>query len=63
MSCATISWVQGHISNFGGDSDKVTLFRTSIGVGSMLLQTLAYSGNDTEADAANKVGLNARIAP
>lgn len=62
MSCAAISWVQGHISNFGGDSDKVTLRGTSIGVGSMLLRTLAYSGSDTEADAADKAGWNAGIA-
>jgi acetylcholinesterase len=37
-----ISWVQEHISAFGGDPEKVTLFGTS--VGSTLLQTLAYFG-------------------
>ena len=37
-----ILWVQEHISAFGGDPEKVTLFGTS--VGSTLLQTLAYGG-------------------
>lgn len=36
---AAISWVQSHVSQFGGDPNRVTLFGTSIG-GGMLLQTL-----------------------
>lgn len=43
-------WVQEHISAFGGDPDRVTLFGTSIGGGSVLLQTLAYGGNPPADD-------------
>lgn len=59
---AAISWVQDHIVQFGGDPDRVTLFGTSVGGGSVLLQTLAYGGNDTEADAADNARWNAGIA-
>ena len=40
-----IRWVQHHISKFGGDPNKLTLFGTSVGGGSVLLQLLAYGGN------------------
>ncbi|KAF3402769.1 Lipase 1 [Talaromyces pinophilus] len=46
---AAMSWVQSHISQFGSDPDRVILFGTSIGGGSVLLQTLAYG----EIQAAN----------
>jgi carboxylesterase type B len=59
---AAISWVKDHISQFGGDPDRVTLFGTSIGGGSVLLQTLAYGGNTTEADVADNARWNAGIA-
>jgi carboxylesterase type B len=59
---AAISWVQNHISQFGGDPGRVTLFGTSIGGGSVLLQTLAYGGNTTKADAADNARWNAGIA-
>ena len=42
---AAIKWVQRHISAFGGDPDKITLFGTSVGGGSILLQLLAYGGD------------------
>jgi acetylcholinesterase len=42
---AAIKWVQHHISAFGGDPDKITLFGTSVGGGSVLLQLLAYGGD------------------
>lgn len=59
---AAISWVQDHIGQFGGDPDRVTLFGTSIGGGSVFLQTLAYGGNDTETDTADNARWNAGIA-
>lgn len=43
---AAIKWVQLHISAFGGDPDKITLFGASVGGGSVLLQLLAYGGNE-----------------
>jgi acetylcholinesterase len=42
---AAIKWVKRHISAFGGDPDKITLFGTSVGGGSVLLQLLAYGGD------------------
>ena len=56
---AAIEWVQRHISAFGGDADRVTLFGTSIGGGSVLLHLLAYGGN---ASQANTIKWNAGIA-
>lgn len=47
-----MAWVQKHIGKFGGDPDKVTLFGTSIGGGSVLLQTVAYGGNPPAEDRA-----------
>ncbi|KAF4631457.1 hypothetical protein G7Y89_g6670 [Cudoniella acicularis] len=44
-----IDWVQEHIENFGGDPQRVTLFGTSSGGGSVLLHTLAHGGNNTRA--------------
>ena len=49
---AAMSWVQDHIGQFGGDPDKVTLFGTSVGGGSVLLQTLAYAGTPPLEDTA-----------
>ncbi|GAM33652.1 hypothetical protein TCE0_011r00715 [Talaromyces pinophilus] len=59
---AAMSWVQSHISQFGGDPDRVTLFGTSIGGGSVSLQTLAYGGNHTEAEGSDNARWNAGIA-
>ena len=47
-----MSWIQKHIGKFGGDPDKVTIFGTSSGAGSVLLQTLAYRGAPTPLFAA-----------
>ena len=47
---SAIRWVQNHIAKFGGDPTKITLFGTSVGGGSVLLQTLAYGGNPPEED-------------
>ncbi|KAF2689760.1 alpha/beta-hydrolase [Lentithecium fluviatile CBS 122367] len=55
-----LSWVHKHIKAFGGDPDKVTLFGTSVGAGSVLLQTVAYGGSPPEGDIAR---WNAGIAP
>ncbi|MCJ1441907.1 MAG: hypothetical protein MMC23_002399 [Stictis urceolatum] len=40
-----LEWVSKHIAAFGGDSDKVTIFGTS--VGTVLFQMLAYGGKET----------------
>jgi carboxylesterase type B len=42
-----ITWVHNHISAFGGDPERVTLFGTSAGAGGVLLHTLAYGGENT----------------
>lgn len=42
---AAIKWVQRYIAAFGGDSESITLFGTSVGGGSVLLQLLAYGGD------------------
>ncbi|QGA22310.1 hypothetical protein EYB26_010026 [Talaromyces marneffei] len=42
-----IIWVHNHISAFGGDPERVTLFGTSAGAGGVLLHTLAYGGENT----------------
>jgi acetylcholinesterase len=55
-----LSWVHKHIKMFSGDPDNVTLFGTSVGAGSVLLQTIAYGGNPREEDTAR---WNAGIAP
>lgn len=47
---AAIKWVQRHISAFGGDPDKITLFGASVGGGSVLLQLLAYGGDESCED-------------
>ncbi|UPK96658.1 hypothetical protein LCI18_007593 [Fusarium solani-melongenae] len=50
---AAIGWVQKHISKFGGDPERITLFGTSVGGGSVLLQTLAYGGNPPKGEDVN----------
>jgi acetylcholinesterase len=54
------SWVQKYIDAFGGDPDRVTLFGTSVGSGSILLHTVAYGGSPPANDTAR---WNAGIAP
>ncbi|KAI4601051.1 hypothetical protein KJ359_012238 [Pestalotiopsis sp. 9143b] len=49
---AAMAWVQNHIGAFGGDADRVTLFGTSIGGGSVLLQLFAYGGDESKAASA-----------
>lgn len=53
-----MTWVHHHIDKFGGDANKLTLFGTSVGGGSVLLQTVAYGGAPPSQDA---IGWNAGI--
>jgi acetylcholinesterase len=55
-----LTWVQKYIGAFGGDPNRVTLFGTSVGAGSILLHTVAYGGSPPENDTAH---WNAGIAP
>lgn len=47
---AAMRWVEQHIAEFGGNPNNVTLFGTSVGGGSVLLQSLAYGGNPPPED-------------
>ncbi|KAF5636544.1 triacylglycerol lipase [Fusarium sp. NRRL 25303] len=54
---AAIEWIHEHISEFGGDPSKVTLFGTSVGGGSVLLQLLAYGGKSTDRSKQWSAGI------
>ncbi|CVL05264.1 related to triacylglycerol lipase II precursor [Fusarium mangiferae] len=54
---AAIEWIHEHISKFGGDPSKVTLFGTSVGGGSVLLQLLAYGGKSTNSSKQWSAGI------
>ncbi|RBQ81476.1 hypothetical protein FVER14953_20227 [Fusarium verticillioides] len=54
---AAINWIHEHISKFGGDPEKVTLFGTSVGGGSVLLHLLAYGGNSTNSSKQWRAGI------
>ncbi|KAF8630785.1 hypothetical protein AX15_002716 [Amanita polypyramis BW_CC] len=40
-----LKWVREHISKFGGDPEKVTIWGTSAGAGSVLQHVIAQNGN------------------
>ena len=59
-----LQWVQDHISDFGGDPNRVTIFGQSAGAMSVLLHTLAPSsaGLFSRAISESNVGLNYRTS-
>ncbi|KAF5686201.1 triacylglycerol lipase II [Fusarium denticulatum] len=53
---AAINWIHEHISKFGSNPEKVTLFGTSVGGGIVLLHLLAYGGNSTNSSKQWRAG-------
>lgn len=50
-----LEWVQKHISKFGGDPARVTIFGESAGGGSVMHQITAYGGNNGSVPFAQAV--------
>ncbi|KAK0188372.1 alpha/beta-hydrolase [Armillaria mellea] len=57
-----LQWVQEHISSFGGDPSKVTIWGQSAGAGSMLQHLVAHGG-DTQPPLFRAVLMNSPFLP
>lgn len=58
-----LEWVQKHISKFGGDPSRVTIFGESAGGGSIMHQITAYGGNNGPVPFAQAVPQSPGFAP
>ncbi|KAK0442401.1 alpha/beta-hydrolase [Armillaria borealis] len=57
-----LQWVQEHISSFGGDPSKVTIWGQSAGAGAMLQHLIAHGG-DTQPPLFRAVLMNSPFLP
>ncbi|KAK0215071.1 alpha/beta-hydrolase [Armillaria fumosa] len=57
-----LQWVQEHISSFGGDPSKVTIWGQSAGAGAMLQHLVAHGG-ETEPPLFHAVLMNSPFLP